>query len=184
VRPPPNGNKHFSSSSITSSSFAYLIGCITLIISSVAPRSVHSFTSHHNNNYDRSSVLFSVFSPLSSLSNSNSNSKRQNNHHIKLGSSWGGFCSPICDSNSIGHRKSTTAIFSQPVTTDDDNGDDDGNVDVITASGSSVKEEKKKKGEEGFDPVGFAGYLAPYVATLLLSIVVTGAFFKFVMMDY
>mmetsp|Transcript_310 Transcript_310/g.323 ORF Transcript_310/g.323 Transcript_310/m.323 type:complete len:124 (-) Transcript_310:27-398(-) len=36
----------------------------------------------------------------------------------------------------------------------------------------------------GFDGEGFAGYLAPYALALIGSIVVTGAFFKFVLMDY
>jgi len=61
-----------------------------------------------------------------------------------------------------------------------ENDDDDGSIgnDVSTSSGSDQVK------EEGFDAAGFAGYLAPYVLTLLLSIAVTGAFFKFVMMDY
>lgn len=87
----------------------------------------------------------------------------------------------IHDWTSIGHRKSSTAIFSQPINTEDDDGD----VNVSTIGRSSVQEEKKNSnGKEGFDALGFAGYLAPYALTLLLSIAVTGAFFKFVMMDY
>eukprot|EP00591_Stephanopyxis_turris_P017542 CAMPEP_0195541670 /NCGR_PEP_ID=MMETSP0794_2-20130614/51207_1 /TAXON_ID=515487 /ORGANISM="Stephanopyxis turris, Strain CCMP 815" /LENGTH=143 /DNA_ID=CAMNT_0040675773 /DNA_START=168 /DNA_END=599 /DNA_ORIENTATION=- len=37
---------------------------------------------------------------------------------------------------------------------------------------------------DNFDAKGLANYLAPYAATLLLSIFVTGAFFRFVLMDY
>jgi hypothetical protein len=36
----------------------------------------------------------------------------------------------------------------------------------------------------GFDGKGFAGYLVPYAATLLLSLAVTCFFIKFVLMDY
>jgi len=38
--------------------------------------------------------------------------------------------------------------------------------------------------EDSFDGKGFAGYLAPYAAALILSIGVTGAFVKFVLLDY
>lgn len=36
----------------------------------------------------------------------------------------------------------------------------------------------------GFDALGFAGYLAPYTLALIASIAVTGAFLKFVLLDY
>jgi hypothetical protein len=38
--------------------------------------------------------------------------------------------------------------------------------------------------EDSFDGKGFASYLAPYVFSLIASIVVTGAFVKFVLLDY
>lgn len=38
--------------------------------------------------------------------------------------------------------------------------------------------------EGGFDGEGFAGYLAPYALAVVASILVTGAFLKFIMMDY
>lgn len=37
---------------------------------------------------------------------------------------------------------------------------------------------------ENFDANGFSGYLAPYALALLVSILVTGAFVKFVLLDY
>jgi hypothetical protein len=36
----------------------------------------------------------------------------------------------------------------------------------------------------GFDGKGFAGYLAPYALAVLISIAVTAAIFKFVLLDY
>ena len=45
-----------------------------------------------------------------------------------------------------------------------------------------MKDEKTL--EERMDLAGFGGYLAPYALALILSIGVTGAFFKFVLMDY
>uniref|UniRef100_A0A7S2PHQ3 Uncharacterized protein n=1 Tax=Leptocylindrus danicus TaxID=163516 RepID=A0A7S2PHQ3_9STRA len=47
-----------------------------------------------------------------------------------------------------------------------DNGDDDSAVD------------------SNFDGKGFAGYLAPYAFALLVSVGVTAAFVKFVLLDY
>eukprot|EP00816_Leptocylindrus_hargravesii_P001902 CAMPEP_0196813436 /NCGR_PEP_ID=MMETSP1362-20130617/36672_1 /TAXON_ID=163516 /ORGANISM="Leptocylindrus danicus, Strain CCMP1856" /LENGTH=123 /DNA_ID=CAMNT_0042189673 /DNA_START=21 /DNA_END=392 /DNA_ORIENTATION=- len=47
-----------------------------------------------------------------------------------------------------------------------DTGDDDGAVD------------------NNFDGKGFAGYLAPYAFALLVSVGVTAAFVKFVLLDY
>ena len=43
-----------------------------------------------------------------------------------------------------------------------------------------------KKGDlaENFDAQGFGGYLAPYAAALIASVLVTGAFIKFVLLDY
>ena len=38
--------------------------------------------------------------------------------------------------------------------------------------------------QDTFDGQGFADYLAPYVLTAIASIVVTGLFVKFVLMDY
>ena len=37
---------------------------------------------------------------------------------------------------------------------------------------------------ENFDAAGFGGYLAPYALALVASVLVTGAFFKFVLLDY
>ena len=37
---------------------------------------------------------------------------------------------------------------------------------------------------DSFDAQGFGGYLAPYALTVVASIVVTAAFFKFVLLDY
>jgi hypothetical protein len=37
---------------------------------------------------------------------------------------------------------------------------------------------------DNFDGQGFANYLAPYIITAIASIVVTGLFVKFVLMDY
>lgn len=44
--------------------------------------------------------------------------------------------------------------------------------------------ESDMKEVKGFDGEGFAGYLLPYALTALAGLIVTGAFFKFVMMDY
>jgi len=41
-----------------------------------------------------------------------------------------------------------------------------------------------EENEDKFDGKGFANYLAPYVLTVIASLVVTGAFVKFVMADY
>ena len=38
--------------------------------------------------------------------------------------------------------------------------------------------------QDNFDGKGFAGYLAPYAVALIGSIAVTGAFVKFVLLDY
>jgi hypothetical protein len=38
--------------------------------------------------------------------------------------------------------------------------------------------------DDNFDGQGFASYLAPYLVTAIASIVVTGLFVKFVLMDY
>jgi len=54
---------------------------------------------------------------------------------------------------------------------DNDENDDD----ALTSASSSTN---------GFDGEGFAGYLAPYVLALIGSILVTGAFLKFVLMNY
>ena len=47
-----------------------------------------------------------------------------------------------------------------------------------------VSETVEGSSSGGLDAKGFAGYLAPYALALLLSIAVTGAFVKFVLLDY
>lgn len=46
------------------------------------------------------------------------------------------------------------------------------------------EEGKYTSSSDGFDSEGFVSYLAPYVATLVVSLVVTAAFVKFVLLDY
>lgn len=82
--------------------------------------------------------------------------------------------------SSNGRSGGTSIFFSKAGAENDD--DDEGGIGDGVGTSSSGGDDRLK--EEGFDAAGFAGYLAPYVLTLLLSIAVTGAFFKFVMMDY
>jgi hypothetical protein len=59
---------------------------------------------------------------------------------------------------------------------------------ILLLSGDNeepIQEEGKHvSSNAGFDGEGFASYLAPYVATLVASLVVTAAFVKFVLLDY
>eukprot|EP00525_Craspedostauros_australis_P006291 CAMPEP_0198121376 /NCGR_PEP_ID=MMETSP1442-20131203/31920_1 /TAXON_ID= /ORGANISM="Craspedostauros australis, Strain CCMP3328" /LENGTH=111 /DNA_ID=CAMNT_0043780165 /DNA_START=110 /DNA_END=445 /DNA_ORIENTATION=- len=49
---------------------------------------------------------------------------------------------------------------------------------------SQNDDEESSQDAAGFDGKGFAGYLAPYALTLVLSVAATAAFVKFVLMDY
>jgi hypothetical protein len=59
---------------------------------------------------------------------------------------------------------------SYPLQLSDDNNNDEGN------DSSDIN--------DNFDGDGFANYLAPYALAVVSAIVATGAFFKFVLMDY
>ena len=68
---------------------------------------------------------------------------------------------------------SNTPLFAKsPMDTEDN--DDDGIVEMESNSIPS----------NNMDINGFLGYLTPYILTLFLSLIVTGAFIKFVLMDY
>ena len=58
-----------------------------------------------------------------------------------------------------------SASYPLQLSSDNDNGDDSDLAD-------------------NFDGDGFANYLAPYALAVIAAIVATGAFFKFVLMDY
>jgi hypothetical protein len=69
---------------------------------------------------------------------------------------------------------STTSLFAKR--------DDDDFAEKVTSLEDVPK--KTSEGSGGLDAKGFAGYLAPYALALLLSIAVTGAFVKYVLLDY
>ena len=50
--------------------------------------------------------------------------------------------------------------------------------------GKGADDDSDKDIVDNFDAEGFGGYLAPYAIALLASLVVTAAFFKFVLLDY
>lgn len=66
-------------------------------------------------------------------------------------------------------RRATARTISLHLTPEDSTRDEDNQVD---------------KNDAGFDGEGFAGYLLPYSLAFLASIAVTGAFVKFVLLDY
>ena len=109
-------------------------------------------------------------SPFSSLQAATSSTTANNNNNKKLfrailkaySSSTTTTRDPIFVSRNNKNNKQGTCLYAT-----DDNDDD-------------------KKGDlaENFDAQGFGGYLAPYVAALLASVLVTGAFIKFVLLDY
>ena len=52
----------------------------------------------------------------------------------------------------------------------------------LVPAASSTKEDTSVSGN--FDAEGFGGYLAPYAVAVIVSVAVTAAFFKFVLLDY
>ena len=54
----------------------------------------------------------------------------------------------------------------------------------LNASEEDEQQEDSIADGGNFDGKGFAGYLAPYAAALLVSLGVTAAFLKFVLLDY
>ena len=60
------------------------------------------------------------------------------------------------------------------------------NTDQIKLSAENDEEgDMEPTSSEGnFDGKGFAGYIAPYLAAFIVSIAVTAAFLKFVLLDY
>ena len=54
----------------------------------------------------------------------------------------------------------------------------------VALYGKRTDDDSDKDIVDNFDAEGFGGYLAPYAIALLASLVVTAAFFKFVLLDY
>jgi hypothetical protein len=59
-----------------------------------------------------------------------------------------------------------------------DKQDETSSKDVTTTTNT------KNDSDNNFDAAGFGGYLAPYALALIASVAVTGAFVKFVLLDY
>ena len=47
-----------------------------------------------------------------------------------------------------------------------------------------AEDDSEEQEVDNFDGKGFAGYLAPYAIAVILGLGATGAFFKFVLLDY
>jgi hypothetical protein len=85
-------------------------------------------------------------------------------------------CAPVSRSSNVAGRSSTKRPTLLNVAPDDDD-----DIDAPLEQGQKPNE----LGEQGgLDAEGFAGYLAPYALAAIASIGVTGAFVKFVLMEY